>query len=142
MGYQIHTEIRVQASAEIIWNILMDFENFPQWNPFIKSIKGKTAVGERLDAHLGGMHFKPIVQSYEHNVHLSWKGQLWFPRVFDGTHRFDCVQNSDGSTTFIHSESFRGILVPLMKKQLRGKTTANFEAMNQALKQRAEASSK
>jgi hypothetical protein len=42
---------------------------------------------------------------------------------------------------FVHGESFRGLLVPLLRKNLDGPTRAGFTAMNEALKQRAEAAS-
>ena len=40
---------------------------------------------------------------------------------------------------FTQREEFRGVLVPLLWKQLDTRTRAGFEAMNEALKARAEA---
>ncbi len=44
----------------------------------------------------------------------------------------------DGGTWLVQSESFRGLLVPLSGKTLAS-TEAAFQALNQALKERAEA---
>lgn len=30
-----------------VWNVLLDFERHPSWNPFIKSIKGEQIVGKK-----------------------------------------------------------------------------------------------
>jgi hypothetical protein len=37
----LESEIVIQAAAERIWDILMDFESYPEWNPFIRNIAGK-----------------------------------------------------------------------------------------------------
>jgi hypothetical protein len=37
---QIKTEIPIGAPASAVWSILMDFERYPEWNPFIKKISG------------------------------------------------------------------------------------------------------
>jgi hypothetical protein len=44
----------------------------------------------------------------------------------------------DGGTRLVQSESFRGLLVPFSGKTLAS-TEAAFQALNQALKERAEA---
>jgi hypothetical protein len=43
-----------------------------------------------------------------------------------------------GKTTFIQSEKFKGILVPLFQKMLGNNTVDSFHAMNQKLKELAE----
>ena len=45
---QISNEILINSSAENVWAIITDFENFPNWNPFIKTASGKIKVGARL----------------------------------------------------------------------------------------------
>jgi hypothetical protein len=57
--------------------------------------------------------------------------------VFDGRHRFD-VEASATGTRLIQSESLDGILVRVMRKSLDTNTKSGFEAMNVALKARAE----
>ena len=44
----LQTEILINAPAEKVWGILMDFEKFPEWNPFILSIEGKQETGAQL----------------------------------------------------------------------------------------------
>lgn len=58
--------------------------------------------------------------------------------LFDGEHIFELVDLGDGTTKFLHREQFRGILVPLLWKQLDTATRQAFVDMNTALKQRAE----
>ena len=35
---EIYTEIEINSSAEEVWNILINFANYPNWNPFMKQI--------------------------------------------------------------------------------------------------------
>ena len=135
---QLTTQIDIQAPMATVWTLLTDWKHYPDWNPFIFQLKGTLALGERLEAHIDGMQFKPIVTHLEAPYHFAWLGKLWIRGLFDGAHSFRLEALPDGGTRFYHEESFKGILVPLLKKQLLGKTKMGFEQMNQALKDRAE----
>ncbi|MDR7016726.1 hypothetical protein [Acinetobacter sp. 3657] len=39
MHKEINTEIIINGSSEEVWNTLMDFEAYPEWNPFIINIE-------------------------------------------------------------------------------------------------------
>lgn len=143
MAHDLHSEIEIDAAPETVWAILTDLTAYPDWNPFITSAEGTVGVGERLVNRLeppGGkaMTFKPTVTEVDDGRVLEWLGRLGVPGVFDGRHRFEVVPDGDG-TRLVHSEHFTGVLVPFMKKSLDTNTVAGFEAMNTALKSRAEA---
>ena len=57
------------------------------------------------------MIFKPIILTRINNKELSWQGKLLFKGLFDGKHKFELIDNGDGTTTFIQSEKFSGIFV-------------------------------
>ncbi len=143
MAIEIKTEILMNASAERVWKILIDFDGYPDWNPFITSIKGVIKVGNKIEVRIeppgaSGMTFKPKVLVFEINKEVRWLGHLLFPGLFDGEHKFELIDNGNGTTTFIQSEVFSGMLVPLFKKQLDNNTTNGFNAMNQRLKELVE----
>jgi hypothetical protein len=48
------------------------------------------------------------------------------------------IDNQNGTTTFVQSEKFTGILIPLLTKMLDQKTLKGFIDMNEALKLHAE----
>jgi hypothetical protein len=140
---QVRTEIIIKATPEAVWNVLTDFSRYAEWNPFITSLKGSTTKGSKLVARMeppdgSAMTFKPIVLVANTNKELRWLGHLLFPGVFDGEHIFELYENTDGTTTFVQREQFRGLLVPLFSKMLDTKTVAGFEMMNKKLKQRVE----
>jgi hypothetical protein len=141
---QLHTEIEIGASAWRVWELLTDFASYPEWNPFIRSISGELAPGERLQARLeppGGraMTFKPKVLTAEPNRELRWLGHLLVPGLFDGEHSFTIQPLEDDRVRFIQREAFKGLLVPLFAQSLESNTRRGFEEMNHALKERAEA---
>lgn len=143
MATEIKTEILINASPEKVWAILTDFQNYPNWNPFIKSITGNVAVGNKIVARLeppeaSGMTFKPKVLQFDENKKFRWLGHLLFPGLFDGEHQFELIDNANGTTTFIQSEKFNGILVPLFKKMLDVNTKNGFVLMNEKLKELSE----
>ena len=142
MANQLSTSITIQASPEAVWQVLTDFEAYPSWNPFIKSVKGEVAVGNQLDVQITNMKFKPKVLQFEENKAFVWLGNFILPGVFDGEHHFELVDNGDGTTTLQHFENFKGILFHLVKGKLLPQTKEGFEAMNKKLKERVEAIAK
>lgn len=146
MRHALRTEIVIAASAERVWSLLTDFARYPEWNPFVRTLAGKLEIGERLEVELAPpdgkpMRFTPRIVELEAGRLFAWHGRLFLPGLFDGEHRFELEPADGGGVRFVHSERFRGVLVPLLRKTLDEKTRAGFEAMNRALKERAEASS-
>ncbi|HTB31082.1 MAG TPA: SRPBCC domain-containing protein [Bacteroidia bacterium] len=143
MSKEIKTEITINALPAKVWAVLTDFENYPNWNPFIKSISGKVAVGKKINTRLEppgakGMTFTPTVLAYEKNKEFRWLGHLLFQGLFDGEHKFELIASGNDTTIFRQSEKFSGILIPLFKKMLDTNTVNGFNLMNQKLKELAE----
>jgi len=139
----LHTEIEIDAAPEVVWQVLTDFERYTEWNPFMTSAAGRPEVGEKLVVRLeppGGrpVVFKPQVTAVENSKVLEWLGILGFSGLFDGRHRFEMERSRVGTTKFAQSESFDGIFVGALRRSLDIKTKEGFEAMNVALKARAE----
>lgn len=135
---EIKTKIEINAPAEKIWNKLMDFNDYRNWNPFILSIEGTPKIDNKLVVNFEKMTFKPKVVSLLKNKEFKWLGKLLFKGIFDGEHYFKLVEIDNNKTLFIHSEKFSGILVPLLKKKLLNETKPGFESMNLALKKEVE----
>ena len=140
---ELKTEILINTTPQKVWAVLIDFQIYHEWNPFIKSITGNVVVGNKITVRLeppeaNGMTFKPKVLVFEKNKELRWLGNLVFPGLFDGEHKFELIDNGNGTTTFKQSEKFKGIFVPLFKKMLDINTTNGFNLMNQKLKELSE----
>lgn len=143
---QIETKITINTPAHIVWEILMDFDNYPNWNPFIKRLSGNAQLGNKLDTIIFNgkkdFNFKPKVVSLKEGMEFAWKGKLFFKGLFDGEHYFQLKEDQSVEspvTEFFHGEYFNGILVGWILKSIGESTEEGFNKMNQALKERAEA---
>ncbi|MFZ1036788.1 MAG: SRPBCC domain-containing protein [Smithella sp.] len=142
--YQLDSEIEIAATPERVWSILSNFPDYPNWNPFIRTIRGTPEVGASLVIQIqtGGtksMTFRPTVLSAVPSRELRWLGRFLVRGLFDGEHRFSIQPIAEGKIKFRQSELFSGILVPLFKGTLDRNTKRGFEEMNRALKMKAEA---
>jgi hypothetical protein len=140
---ELHSEIEIQASDERVWQVLTNFADFPQWNPFMRRASGEARPGARLEVHMqpsgaSGMTFKPTVLKAEPNRELRWLGHLLIPGLFDGEHILTIEPLGANRVRFVQREIFTGLLVPLFARGLDTGTRRGFEEMNRALKARAE----
>src|SRR3712207_3408729 len=143
MSSELRSEAAIQASPQRVWEILTDFRAYPEWNPFIPRITGSLETGARLDVQLQppggrGVRMRPTVQAVEPSRELRWLGHLGIPGLFDGEHRFRIEAVGADRVRFVQEERFTGLLAPLVLRFVERSTQQGFEAMNQALKARAE----
>jgi hypothetical protein len=138
----IQTEILILADTAKVWDVLMNFDSYPKWNPFITSISGERKLGNRLTVSINppggkGMTFKPNILTLEANKEFRWKGKLGINGIFDGEHYFILESVDKDITKFIHGEKFSGLLVPFVRKML-DKTQKGFLLMNESIKNECE----
>jgi hypothetical protein len=140
----VEATVEIEATASTVWSIVADLAKYPEWNPFIPSISGELRVGARLEVEIrpeGGssMRFRPTLLVADAGRELRWRGRLGVPGLFDGTHSLRVEAIDATRSRFIHHESFRGILVPLVwRGKMRRGTELGFARTASALKERAE----
>ena len=137
----IATKITIAATPDQIWETLLNFQDYPNWNPFIVELKGKPTEGARLEAHLklgkqSPQVFKPEVLVVQHGKEFRWRGKLFIKGLFDGEHYFMLKELPDGQTEFIHGETFSGILSGPIMRMIKEETVKGFERMNKALQEK------
>ncbi len=139
---ELRTEVVIQATPEKVWQILTDLEKYPEWNPFIRHAIGKAEVGKTVDIDFQpdskGMKLHCTVVTVEPNRELCWKYHVISPSLFNGEHSFTIEPVDDNQVRFIDREIFNGLLVPLQAKDIDTNSKRGFEAMDQALKAKAE----
>ncbi|MEN6291731.1 MAG: SRPBCC domain-containing protein, partial [Methanobacterium sp.] len=139
---EIYTEIKINASASVVWSILTDFDDFSRWNPFIRKISGKLQEGAQIEVFIippnsNGMKFRPKILTYDPERELRWLGNFWIPKLFDGEHSLVINEISENKVLFIQKERFSGLFVPFFSGTLKD-TESGFEMMNHALKEEVE----
>lgn len=142
---EVRTEIDIRASDERVWQILTDFPNFVNWNPFITKISGDLKKHARLKVRIQpqgerGMTLRPIILDVEPKRELHWIGRFAVPGLFSGEHIFTIEPLGKDHVRFIHREIFTGLFVLIYARNFDTNIRQGFEDMNQALKAKAEQS--
>lgn len=144
--YDIVTSIEIDASPERVWDVLTNFREYDEWNPFIRHLKGSAAPGERLSfvAQFRGRDL-PISARFvrlEPNREIRWHGPTSsvLGKLFRGEHYIRLEPAGDGRTRVEHGEQFGGVLVGFVWERFKDSVMPQYIAMNEGLKRRAEAS--
>jgi hypothetical protein len=140
----LRTEIEINASPEKIWHILADLGKYPEWNPFIHHALGTAEAGGKVDIKIKSgskeLALHCSVLKAEPNRELRWSYHVGLPFLFRGEHSFIIESVGDNRVHFIDQEVFNGFFVPSQAKDIDTNSKQGFEAMDKALKTRAESS--
>jgi hypothetical protein len=140
---ELNNELEINASAERVWQLLTDFAQFPQWNPFIQRVSGEPTTGAQLKVTIQpsgteGTTIRPTVLKAEPNRELRWIGHWLIPGLLDDEHIFTIEPLDEGRVRFTQREIFSGFLAGLHTSSRNSDTRRGFREMGQALKLRAE----
>jgi hypothetical protein len=149
MTFELRTFVDIDATPERVWQVLTDLPAYAQWNPFITQAEGTFAVGERLSLRLPPVNallrvtLRPTVLEVIPCRRLrlrSRQGRLGMPGLFDAEHTFTLTQH-DGAVRLLEEQRLRGLLVAVMARPLNRRRLPALTAMNEALRDRSEATS-
>ena len=45
----ISTAVEIHSSAQRIWDLILDFDNYPRWNPSVRRARGRAEPGQPID---------------------------------------------------------------------------------------------
>lgn len=138
----IEASIDIDAPIHEVWRILSDGDHYADWNPFITVVAGDLQLGARPTLRLAppgkkAMTFRPRIIDASPSAGLRWQGRLLLPGLCDATHEFRLSAESPKRTRLTQSETFRGILLPMLGSMLEP-TRRGFVEMNEALRRRVE----
>lgn len=138
--FEVRHEIVINAPLEKVWQTVIDFENYKNWNSQLSYLGGKVTLNEKLHLKLAvegatPYEFKPTVSYYKENECFAWIAITGVPKVFDGEHFFELKEIGNRKVLLVNREEYRGVLslimqqLPMMKLAPKG-----FEKMNEELK--------
>jgi hypothetical protein len=133
----------VDSTPEKIWNILINFDQYESWNPFMTKVVGDAKLGSKIMVKIQTIRGKqrkyyPIITKMELDKELRWKGKSFLPGIFDGERIFIMEKSTDNQVLFLHKEIFTGLGVKFVGDKLGEDLIESFDKMNMALKTRAE----
>jgi hypothetical protein len=142
---EVRSEIEINSYPESVWNILIDFATYEQWNPFINKIVGAPTEGSKIDIYIEtpsgkNRKYSPRITRVEEGRELRWFGKSSLPGFLNAEHIFTIEELQPERVRFIQREVFNGLLTRVFGKGVDTDIKQGFEDMNDALKKRAERS--
>lgn len=132
--------IDIGAPPMQVWAVLADLSSYHEWNPLFVAAAGDVAVGQRITlrskhpANGRLMTVRPTITAAQPGTELRWTSSM--PGIISGEHTFTLTP-AGGGTRVVQSETFRGLLARFSGKTFTN-AEASFQALNKALKERAE----
>src|SRR5215211_701801 len=70
-------EIEIAAPAEVVWEVLTDFDGWPQWNPDVKSMSwdGSLAPGSVFRWKAGPGTIVSTLEEVDRPRYVRWRGR-------------------------------------------------------------------
>jgi uncharacterized protein YndB with AHSA1/START domain len=130
------SEIEIAARPETVWEILTDFENWPSWNPDVKSVSlsGGVAEGSEFRWKAGPATISSTLRHVERPRVLAWTGKTF---GIDAGHEYRIEPR--GSGTFVQTEeSYAGFLPRLLPGRMEKMLKEALDAGLRHLKTEAE----
>lgn len=135
--YQATTTIN--ASAQKVWDILVDANGYPDWDPGMVRIEGNIALGEKVKFFTKfspDQAFGVKVTGFEPGKKMVFTGGMPFG-LFKSERMHTLTAVGDSETKFHTEETFSGLLYPLFGKKIPD-LTESFNNFTVGLKQRSE----
>ena len=144
---KIETEIEIHAPIEKVWEVLTDFNNWEKWNPIVYQAHGKLLKDSKVDIIMYsgknnlGHKYSATLTEITVPKSLQWNAIMMAGFLFTNGKIFK-LHKTESGTKLIHSETFKGILVPMFWKKLNQGVPKMLSSMNKALKEAVEKSEK
>ncbi|WP_158057631.1 SRPBCC domain-containing protein [Halorussus halophilus] len=137
---EIQTKIDIDAPPRVVWQTLTDLRSYSEWNPHIVEAEGDHLEGSTVELRIERAEAKPrsmtvTVTDCDRYRRLRWVGHVVHPRLFEGRHTFELALLNENKTRLYNSEKVSGLLAPFV---VSDDTARDYEAMNEALAERAE----
>lgn len=139
---RVQAEIQIDVPPSRVWEVLLDFEAYPDWNPFVLSVIGKLGERSPVRVRLGlpegdETEFDAEVIKNVADSELRFRSVTLHPWLLLREQFWQLHPFGEGRCRFVQGMDVSGVLL-----KLGGKTpermARGFVYMNQALKRRVE----
>jgi uncharacterized protein YndB with AHSA1/START domain len=115
-------EIDIAAPPQVVWEVLTRLENWPNWNPAVKSMSfaGPLAPGSEFRWKAGPGTIVSILDRIEPPRYIAWRGRTLMISVY---HEWWLEPRDAGTHVRTEEELFFGVLV----RPLRGMLQKTFD---------------
>jgi hypothetical protein len=129
-------EIRIEASPDVVWDVLSDLSNWPAWNPDVRSVtlRGPLQPGTEFRWKSGSSSLVSVLEVLDPPREIGWTGSTM---GIHAVHVFR-FQPIDGGTLARSEESFSGLIPSVLRSYSRKIVQRGIDGILAALKAEAE----
>lgn len=129
-------DIQIAASPEVVWDVLTDFDRWPEWNPEVKSMsyEGPLEPGSVFRWKAGPGTIVSTLEEIDRPRYVRWRGRTM---TIGAIHEWRLDERS-GGTRVETAESFSGVLARLLRGSLQKQLDGALERGLEHLKREAE----
>ncbi|MDB5050063.1 MAG: hypothetical protein JWO30_3134 [Fibrobacteres bacterium] len=142
---KIATEVAVQASPDRIWQTLIDFAAYPEWNRLLKAVRGQAAPDAAIELDLQ-FYGKPSAEKKSCTItgfippkYMSWvwnhKFGSWF---LSFEHVFRVKERENGKVIFFQEMYYTGLGLKFRRRDVEHMVKLSLNKLNDDLKHRVE----
>ena len=135
--------VEIEAPAERVWDILVDFERYGEWNPFTTRVDASLEIGAPVMLHvtLGRLKRKQPerIETVEPPQLLAWGTTMGHPLLLSALREQRVEPLSESRCRYLTTDATSGLLTPLVALLFGHLIRQGFNDMAAALKTRAEA---
>ncbi len=141
MAFKLKQTIEIGAPVDVVWNVIVDFQSYREWNPFVVEATSSLQVGEPITmrVHI----FTSFAQSQRETIfeHVPRERLCYGLRGRAiRSHRCHELRPLEGDRTEYTSDfELAGPFAPLTRALLGRRLERGFREMTNALGKRAEA---
>ncbi len=140
---ELRSEVEIDASPANVYGVLTDFARYEQWNPYLTSVRGQLAQGQKLKVELSlpegsTYELEPLVTRVIEGEELRWVGRVWSSAfLLQAEHSFSLSELRPGVTRVVQRQDFSGFLLRFAGNALTLAARGSIY-LNLALKKRVE----
>ena len=131
-------EVEIDAPLEVVWNVLTAIDEWPTWNPEVKSVlvDGPAAEGTTFRWKAGPGTITSTVVGVDRPRLIAWSGKTLGIRAIHVWH----LGQRDGRTHVSTEESYSGLVARMFRRPLQNVLDRTLRDGVQSLKLEAERS--
>lgn len=136
-------ESEIDADAEKIWNVLMDLDSYPLWNPYTIAMESTLQIGDPMNmtvkmSELVTLDQTEYIRVLEDGHKVCWGIDTSTPEFNSGERCQWLEPLADGRTRYVTEDLIEGTANPLVSALFGDDVEQGFEKLAVALKEHVE----
>lgn len=134
--------VEIEAPIERVWDILVDFERYGDWNPFTTRVETDFGIGSPVDLYvtLGPLKLRQPerIEAVQRPELLVWSTKIGHRILLSARREQRLEALGPARCRYVTNDAFNGFLTPLVMLFFGRLIRRGFNDMALALKARAE----